>query len=608
MRRMTLLFLWLPLLAVLSAGCSEKTLEEQRQDLEEQKAEYQARIEALPDQDVKQTLASITDVMFWIREGDLERQVPPEEVQYSTSPYAILGDYKDTKDMADQLAAGVLLTHDPRYRPEEARLELPFAYPFDLKVNWEQVVLADGTELPVVERDPFTDQSNLIPVALWNTSYKRFTTQVKKHENLPIGQVPPPPSPIARARGEMILTVPETLPEVDFSASDVGDHQELSGWRITLEEVEGHRVRLLFKVPEDMALAEAEDRFNQIEVEASDSTGRLLSSSSTGKGPAGDDTLIIEMLDQLIDAAESGELKDKEAMEQRMQAQRKAMFEGVDRQLFVEVAFSGTVKQVKVLLPGLSGETTLIVPLDLTSVQFDVPDNQAEPRSFGVRARVYDHTASDWELDQPLEADPALLDELIQVEFKKGVNPGLSDPIADKLYFHFPEQMSNRLVSDFDRFDHVEELVFLDKDGEPVYRFDPEDRKGPVRFTVNRIEYHPDRFERPPVRARGELDVLLLPDIKVRWVAIDDLPEGYEMHGKQVLFGPAAADNHIPDLVLARDARGRYLKKIAEVRHSFDEGWPRRAYHFYDEPVGFLFIEKGPGSHASYSFDIPLQD
>ncbi|MEQ9507522.1 MAG: hypothetical protein RLN92_00625, partial [Alloalcanivorax xenomutans] len=181
MRRMTLLFLWLPLLAVLSAGCSEKTLEEQRQDLEEQKAEYQARIEALPDQDVKQALASITDVMFWIREGDLERQVPPEEVQYSTSPYAILDDYKDTKDMADQLAAGVLLTHDPRYRPEEAQLELPFAYPFDLKVNWEQVVLADGTELPVVERDPFTDQSNLIPVALWSTSYKSFTTQVKKH-------------------------------------------------------------------------------------------------------------------------------------------------------------------------------------------------------------------------------------------------------------------------------------------------------------------------------------------------------------------------------------------------------------------------------------------
>ncbi|GGK04183.1 hypothetical protein GCM10007426_36420 [Alloalcanivorax dieselolei] len=601
-------FLWLPFLAVLSAGCSEKTIEEQRQELEEKKAEYQSRIEALSDQDVKEQLAQLANIMFWIREGDLERQVPPEEVQYHTSPYSILEDYQNTKDMAEQLAAGVLLTNDVRYRPQEAELTLPFAYPFDLKVNWEQVVLADGTELPVVEQDPFTDQSDLIPAALWSASYRRFTTQVQKHVNLPIGQVPPPPPPIARARGEMTLTVPETLPEARFSASDVGDHRQVSGWRITLEEVDGHRVRLLFNVPEDVAIADAQDMLDQAEVEASDSTGRFLSRSNTGKGPVGDNDQIIDMLDQLIDAAQSGELKDEEAMEQRMQAQQKAMLDDADRQLYVEVAFRGTVDQVRVFLPGFAGEETLSVPLDLRPVQFSVPDNQTEPQSFGVRARVYDHTASDWELDQPLEADPSLLDELIQVEFRKGVKPGVSDPIADKLYFHFPEQMSNRLVSDFDRFDHVEELVFLDKDGEPVYKFDPEDREGPVRFTVNRIEYHPDRFERPPVRARGKLDVLLLPDIEVRWVAFGDLPEGYEMQGKQVLFGPAAADNHIPDLVLARDARGRYLKKIAEVRHSFDQGWPRRAYHFYDEPVGFLFIEKGPGSHASYSFDIPLQD
>ncbi len=608
MRRITLLFLWLPFLAVLSAGCSEKSLEEQRQELEEKKAEYQSRITALSDKDTKEALAQLADIMFWIREGDLERQVPPEEVQYHTSPYSILEDYQNTKDMAEQLAAGVLLTNDVRYRPQEAKLTLPFAYPFDLEVNWKQVVLADGTELPVVEQDPFTDQSDLIPAALWSASYQRFTTQVRKHVNLPIGQVPPPPPPIARARGEMTLTVPETLPEARFSASDVGDHREVSEWRITLEEVEGHRVRLLFKVPEEVTIDDAQGLLDQVEVEASDSTGRFLSRSNTGKGPVGHTDQIIDMLEQLIDAAESGELKDKEAMEQRMQAQQKATLDDADRQLYVEVAFRGTVEQVRVFLPGFAGEETLSVPLDLTPVQFSVPNNQAEPQSFGVRARVYDHTASDWELDQPLEADPSSLDELIKVEFKKGVNPGVSDPIADKLYFHFPEQMSNRLVSDFDRFDHVEELVFLDKDGEPVYRFDPEDREGPVRFTVNRIEYHPDRFERPPVRARGKLDVLLLPDIDVRWVPVSDLPDGYEMHGKQVLFGPAVADNHIPALVLARDAQGRYLKKIAELRHASDEVWPRHAYHFYDEPAGFLFIEKGPSSHASYSFDIPLQD
>ncbi len=606
MHKVSLLFLWLPFLVVLSAGCSEKSLEEQRQELAEQKEEYQSKIASISDQDVKEALTQLASLMFWIREGDLERRIPPKKVQYHISPYTILDDYQDTKDMADQLAAGVLLTTDVRYRPQEAELILPFAYPFDFSINWKQVTLADGTELPVVEQDPFTDQSNLIPVALWDSSAHRFTTQLKKHVNLPIGQVPPPPPPVARARGEMILTVPESLPEVDYSVSDVGNHYDVSGWRITLEEVEGHRVRLLFKVPEDVSVEKALSLLDQVEVEARDSTGSFLSRSNTGKGPAGDDEQIIEMLDQLIDAAKSGELKDQ-PLEQRIQGQQQAMLDDADRQLYVEVAFRGTVEQVQVFLPGFIGETTLSVPLDLAPVQFNVPDNQDKPQAFGVRTRVYDHTASDWELDQPLEADPGLLDQTIKVERKEGGNPGLADEKLNMLYFHFPDQMSNRLMSDFDRFNQVRELTFLDKEGKPVFEYDPQERDGPVRFTVNRIEYYPESFKQPAVRVRGELDILMLPEIDVRWVSVDDLPENYEMYG-QTLFGPSAADNQVPDLVLARDAEGHYLKRIAEVRHSFDGSWPRRAYHFYDKPVGFLFIDKGPVSHATYSFDIPLQD
>ena len=413
--------------------------------------------------------------------------------------------------------------------------------------------------------------------------------------------------PIAQAQGTLTITVPNTLPTIDFSASDIGQEQEISGWRVKLDDVKGHWLRLLVTVPEEMDDTQAETYLDQMTIEARDNSGRLLSNRGTGSGPVGDDDQIITLLDQLIATAESGKL-DVPTLEKQLQTQQQAIFDHAKRQLYMETAFFGEIKTIRLVMPGISGEKIVSVPLDLTPIQFHVAANQTEPSDFGVHANVYDHQAQHWLDTSPLEVDAAALDRQITIELKQGQAIGTNNDPLNTLHFHFPNMMSNQLVWAFSRFDHLKELVFLDSDDKPVYRFDPEQRDETATFQVDRIEYYPQRFQRPAVRVRGEFDIQLLPNISIRQFPVDALPDGYQMYGKQVLFGPHAATNQIPALILARDASGRFLKMITQTQHSFDKALPRQAYHFYNEPVAFVFIDKGETAHASYSFDIQLDE
>src|SRR5690606_3972383 len=114
-------------------------------------------------------------------------------------------------------------------------------------------------------------------------------------------------SPVVQAHGTLSLAIPESVPEASFSAAEVGSHQEISGWRVQLDELDGHWVRILLTVPETIDEDEASDYLSRMELEARDKSGQFLFRSSTGT-TVGDDRMLIDMLDQLIDVAESEEV------------------------------------------------------------------------------------------------------------------------------------------------------------------------------------------------------------------------------------------------------------------------------------------------------------
>src|SRR5690606_27677552 len=122
--------------------------------------------------------------------------------------------------------------------------------------------------------------------------------------------------------------------------------------------------------------------------------------------------------------------------------------------------------------------------LDMTPVQFDVQANQSTPQSFPVQARVYDHQSHRWLDEQPLEVDAGLLDQQIKIKLEKKQAVGTKGEAHNTLSFHFPDVMSNTLVSAFDRFDHVKKLVFLDANDQPVYQFDPDSQDDTVELRV----------------------------------------------------------------------------------------------------------------------------
>ena len=603
-RRGSLGLLWVMVLLV---GCAERTLQEKLQDLDERQREYQVRIDGITDEDTRRALTHLNDMFFWIERSELEQKVPPEQVEYEPSAFTILDDYENPRDMAEQWAAGLMLVNDVRSRPSETRLQSPFEYPFESRLEWRSVTLKDGTALSVVKRDPFADQTGLAPIVLWNSAFERLETRLERHRNLPPGQVPAQPAPVVRARGKLTLKVPESLPLLAFTTAEVGETREVAGWSFTLKQIDGHRARLIIGLPKDFDQENVDTVLDSMVVEASDETGRFLSRSGSSQGPEGREGSMLDVLDTLIEAAEAGKLDDQDMQERLVREQRNLLDED-HPELYYEVAFRGMVNRIQLRIPGLAKESVLTVPLDMTPVQFEVPDNLNEPKPFGVTARVYDHDAADWLLNQPLEARPDELASLITTTFRAGEDIGTPGfEVTDKVYFHFPERMSNRLVSTFERFDEVNALALLDESGKVLYEYDPADRDAPLKFTVDRVEYQPGRFDAPPARLRGEIDITLYTNINVSDYSIDALPEGYEMHGP-VLFGPQAADNQVPDLVLAYDAEENYLKKITTVRHGFDEGWPRRAYHFYGMPEGFVFVSRGTGQKVPYAFQVSLQE
>ncbi|MBL7251451.1 hypothetical protein [Alloalcanivorax marinus] len=603
-RRASFGLLWVMVFLI---GCAERTSEEKLQALEEKQKEYQARIDGISDEEARRTLTHLNDMVFWVERSELEQKVPPEQVEYEPSAFTILDDYENPRDMAEQWAAGLLLVSDLRYRPAETRVLPPFEYPFESRLEWQSVTLKDGTALSVVERDPFADQTGLAPMVLWNSAFERLETQLERHRNLPIGQVPPKPAPVVRARGKLTLKMPEALPTLAFTAAEVGETKAVADWRFTLKEIDGHQARLIVGLPKDFDQESVDAVLDSMVAEASDESGRFLSRSGSSQGPEGSEGSMLEVLETLIETAEAGELDDEDMLERVVREQRNLLDED-HPELYYEVAFRGTPSRIQLRIPGLAKESVLTVPLDMAPVQFEVPDNLNEPKPFGVTARVYDHDASDWLLNQPLEARPDELASLITPTFVAGEDIGTPGfEVTDKVYFHFPDRMSNRLVSTFERFDEVNALALLDESGKVLYEYDPDDRDAPLKFTVDRVEYQPGRFDGPPATLRGEIDITLYTNINVSDYSIDALPEGYEMHGP-VLFGPSAADNQVPDLVLAYDAQENYLKKITTVRHGFDEGWSRRAYHFYGTPAGFVFVSRGTGQKVPYAFQVSLQE
>ena len=570
------LVLFLCLSAAWLVAC-EDSIDERLEALKQEREAFRARVAQIADETPRAEIEDLARTYFLIRKIQLQNRQAPEAVVYDAPPLAVSRDYTDLRDMVDNFVAGLIADSDPEYFSERIKPRLPFAFPLEYELAWEEVLLEDGARVPMAET--FDPQSAELHAAMERGEiYIHFPEGAEKR--LP-----------RTLKGAFRATLPDELLRFDFAAGEVGESREQAGYKVTLVGVEDHHATVEVERSDGAAPALDSDH---LFIAAKDRSGAFLDNSGNGTGRPQMVERFGELLAQALEEALAGEAGARERFEKQMEAHQ-AQEAGVFRKVSY---FRGEVEAVEVLLvdPLQARETDR--PLALAMQSFREPSEPDLPlRDIATSAVVYDHDLA--HLDEGIK--PELPREAVAAAVTVRQRPPRNGRPGE-VAFDYPEVVSGAFLGTFYRYDQAADVTFFGSDGQPIAL--PADSKEAFRFTVNRIEYDPGKFPAPPQRVAGVLRLRILPELKRSRLEPGGLPPGIAIEGNRVILSSKALREEA--LVYARAADGRFLKEIASIDYRYEDGPTKRVHYYYGEPQAVELLEKGRTETVDYAFDVKL--
>ena len=545
--------------------------------LEAKRADWQTRIAALPDADLRPRMQTLADQVLQARQAGFQGAGQSWPVTYTPDPFLWMTDYATVDDMATHYHTGLIAFTDGSAFRGDVNVSQPFEYPFDLSFAWDAVSLADGMVVPV------SGAFRPVPPDVQVNGFGRSLTVVPTAE----GFGPDTPLP-ARAVGSVTLAVPDAMHRLRLTEADVGAVQTFDGYAVTLAKISGPTVRL------DVSRIDGQQisfERTPLIVAATDATGRFLEDTSQTTGPhEGFGVALVDLFDTLLDDVAAGTVTadDLDAVVQSRAGEVQVAFSA---RYSKTVTFKGDVDAVELLLaPQVEVRP---MPLDLAVLEEGARDADDVLRVMDIptSATAYAHelaflTAEDRRIDLAPDAVAAAI----------AMRPSIFWTGQAQVHFDYPRTVvSSLFIDQFDRYDFdAAEVSFLDEDGDPV-ALQPS-----YEFQVSRLEYGEQNEVLDAVRVTGSFAVNIMPGIQIDTYAATELPDGIAIDGNEVVTAPPY------DNVYAIDAAGRFLRRIHRIHLHHRSGEFEAVDYYYGEPAAVVVATPGPTEQVIYRFDSPL--
>lgn len=564
--------------SLLLAACKGESIADKRAALKDTEAELALRIEKITDPELREGASKVANIITWFQEIEIDQLEPPVSVVYEEDPFVWMQDYPESDVRLSNYRGGLIALTDVTHRLGSIDIKFPFDYPFDSKIVWEKVELADGTLVPV--SGDFRVSPPDVSVSNGGSSLTVVPSEDGYTENTPL------PS---RLSGMLEIAVPEDVVHLSLTKKDIGNAHKIGDYAVKLTEINGHGISL--EVTRQDGGIIVEDPI-QLLVETRDNTGQFLARSGGSSGPSDDFfEMFSEQLLTLLTQIEQEEV-DVESIEAEMERRSDSLKDKFGGLYVQKEFFRGTVETVEVVFAAAAMEQK--IPLDLTiyhdsALSFDDPLDIID---IPVQSVAYAHelaylTAS----DRTIELAPQKVATAIKIE------PATRWGDEVHVEFAYPEKtVSNLFVGAFDRYEFDSaEVAFFDADGQEI------SGPPPHNFTVNRLEYMPSAFPVQPTRMTGKFEVNLMPELQFKRYAVDALPENIRVSDNKLI-----KTGSYQGRMYAMDGDGRFLRKFYSQQFPSSKGPSTNVDYYYGEPSAVLIVNPGPIERIEYRFDADI--
>lgn len=540
-----------------------------------------AKIELITDTKSRENFDQMARFLKFMEVSRIEAETPPKATRYTTSALARLEDYTNPAEMAEVFLRTLIIeTFSNSLKLQEA-----FSYPLLHKMDLNEVQLADGQVISVSEE--YFPERPVIQAVRRGASIDMVyaaTGAVLDEQVQPI-----------HVNGTFTTELPGAILQVEFGKNESGKSRQVGDYSVKLLKIDGHQVAVeIARI--DGAMPEIETE--SIYIEARDKTGGFLDDRGSGWGNPEDFNKLIKALDLALEAAVKGEL---------VEADSDVLFEKISdiggleepKEIYGEVDFRGTPDRVRVTMLAPAGGQQVSREINLPVLALERFRYAETPELIEVSGPVFNH-----EIEAALRDLPV---DLTAKEIATGI-PAKHSGYDNSLSFNYPDVQSDIFIDGFSRFDDVDppllSLTFLDAKGDPITVTD----EGAYRLTIDRIEYDPALFPRPPVKVTGQVPVRRLTGMTRVAYAPDDLPKGLSIKGNMLLIDPEVFPAVGEEIRLfATNGEGRFLSQVHEGRIQTESGMLLNIQYYYGEIGGVVMLERGDIETLPYVFEAALE-
>ncbi|GAA5120324.1 hypothetical protein [Alloalcanivorax gelatiniphagus] len=544
------------------------------------------RIENIADAEVGSTLQDLSQDALYNDLNNVDWAMPPAQTRHGRSALARLDDYADIQAMTEVFLDNLLATTWADYLCVEARR--PFAYPLPHRIDWHGLRMDNGDTLPFAGQPGAADHEQALMRHRFDERYC-FEKRPAADDAKPMALL-----------GEFIGRVPEKRETFTFPSPEAGQQRTQGGYTVTLTATTDHGYAMEVRA-EDGGPMPLDKR--DVIAEGLDQDGRPLARTLVQTGAPALFELAGEEVDGLIDRALKEDLTAA-ALEQHLAQAEARIRERTGDTHYTRVAFKGPVATARITLLDRDPEQPLMkrkLALPLKQVDGLNPTAQFDPEAIQavpLPGPVY-RSAVDGPMELTAEEVPSRL-RIVQ-------NDGRTPLYTHSVDFRYPKVESRRFLErDSERIvlkDGPNPITFLDADGQPIPLPDG-DHSDYYRFTVNRIDYNPQRFSSKPVRVSADLRVRVFRDVHKSRHARGELPEGLQLQENRLVVDTEVIDTPL----FAVDDQGRFLKQALTRTYQRKGQAPVEVIHFYGTPAALeIWTSDGPTEDA-YRAEVELEE